>query len=145
MQIQFSKLAAYQKILIIGIVLSFFSGLGVYFFYVGNKAKIVKIKYYGEDGFAVISKKEIKKIGADFKNWRKKYQLYIGFSKKLNSLKDSTKNKLKIDLPNFDEQLEYIQTVVEVSKSMWKQFQEGDTVKIKYLASDPKNYILVLN
>ena len=145
MQLQYSKLRPFQKLLLFVIIFSGFSGLGVYWFYVGNKAKIVKIKYYGKDGFAVISKKEIKKIGADFKNWRKKYQLYISFSQKINKLKDSTKNKLKIDFPNLDEQLEYIQTVVGVSKSMWKQFHEGDTVKIKYLPSDPKNYILVLN
>ena len=139
------NLSNQQKFYLLGLAFATLLGAGVYWFYTGNKVKIVKIKYYGMEGRATISKKDIQQIGKGIKKWSRKHLLHIGFSNQEEPNDSTDQKRIKIEFPKIEDKLEYIQTVVEVSKEIWKRYQEGDTIKIKYLPSDPQNYVLVLN
>jgi hypothetical protein len=131
-----------QKIIIFSLILVGIFGSAVYWFYATNKATIVKIKYQGIEGLAVLSKKDMNKLGDGLQRWRQKRLFHLNLLNNYPISIDSVRSKIKTEFNGLEQKLE---AVVEVSKSIWKKYAEGDTIRIKYLREDSINYVLVLN
>ncbi|MEL6926268.1 MAG: hypothetical protein AAFO94_19660 [Bacteroidota bacterium] len=136
----FTQLSPFKKNLIYALGFLAVFGAGVYWFYSGNKATIVKIKYQGTEGLAILSSKQIEDFGNGLKYWTAKRTFHINLLHP--TALQNMQSKIKSEFNELEQRLE---TVVEVSKSIWKKYHEGDTLRIKYLPSDPVNYVMVLD
>jgi len=140
MSTMFPSLSPLQRYLLYSFSFILIFGSGIYWFYATNKATVVKIKYQGTEGVAVLSKKNMEEFGNGLKRWTQKRTFQINMISPQSIT--TVQSKIKYEISELEQRLE---AVVEVSKSIWKKYQEGDTLKIKYLPQDPVNYVMVLD